>query len=76
MLIVVADVATNTSDWKKSIPQTRLRLARMMIGLETESGEDEWENEGEGGGKRGKDEKNKRIRRDDGNVKRKIAGTS
>ena len=48
----------------------------MMIGLETESGEDEWENEGEGGGKRGKDEKNKKIRKDDGSVKRKMTGAS
>ncbi len=48
----------------------------MMIGLETESGEDEWENEGEGGGKTGKVEKQKRIRKDDGIIKRKMAGTS
>ena len=65
-------------DWKKSIPQTRLRLQKMMIGLEPESGEEEWEDEREDGGK-GKGswriyEEKKRMRRNEENDRRRAGG--
>ena len=49
----------------------------MMIGLEAESGEEEWEDEGEGGEKgkeRGKEERGKRAHRGDGNVRKSVGG--
>ncbi|CAF9924483.1 MAG: hypothetical protein ALECFALPRED_002776 [Alectoria fallacina] len=52
---------------EKSIPQTRLRFEKTMIGLEVESGEEEWEDEREGDDKgkerERKDEKQKKMRR-------------
>ena len=63
--------------WKKSIPQTRLRLQKIMIGLEAESGEEEWENETEGGGEKGKTgdraREKKMRRRSDGGLRRMAA---
>ena len=62
------------TDGNKSIPQTRLRLQKMMIGLETESGDVEWENEREGD-ERGKEwmkekeEKKRTMRKGKGNVR-------
>ncbi len=51
----------------------------MVIGLEVESGEEEWEDEREGGEKgKGREKENdgkqKRIRRSDGNVRKRAAG--
>ena len=63
---------------KQSIPQTRLRLRKMMIGLELDSGGKEWEDETDDGG-RGMDrtwemdEKQRRMRKGDGTVKKKTA---
>ena len=54
-------------------------MKKMMIGLDPDSGEIEWENEeaGEEKGnerKRDKDEKHKRLRKGDGTVSKKAAG--
>ncbi|KAF6221423.1 hypothetical protein HO133_002278 [Letharia lupina] len=62
----------------ESIPQTRLRLEKIMNGLEAGSGEEEWEDEGEGDEKgkereREKVEKQKRIRRTEGNARKRTA---
>lgn len=65
--------------WEKSIPQTRLRLQKVMIGLEPESGDDEWEDEGEDG-EEGKeretetDEEQMRILRSKAKARRRTAG--
>lgn len=65
--------------WEKSIPQTRLRLQKVMIGLEPDSGDDEWEDEGEDG-EEGKeretetDEEQMRILRSKAKARRRTAG--